>query len=101
MATSRIHVDTQGVGTASLMLNEEGGKYWVVARPKRGAQHLAPEYVSAYLEFDDDKPVAGYDWEGVLLTEGCLLCALQFTERMTFSNILVRFAFFFTATCAP
>lgn len=72
-ATSRIHCDTQGLSTASLILNEEGGKYWVVARPKKGVNDIGPEYVAAYHKFSDDEAHPCYDWEGVLLTENCLL----------------------------
>lgn len=72
-SSSRIHVDAEGLGTATLVMNREGKKFWVVARPKVPNTKVRGSKTDVYDKFDDELLDPSMRYEGVLLTEGTCL----------------------------
>ena len=69
---SRIHIDTCGLATASVVLT--GKKFWVVGDPLPvGSQRSSPDSVRAYEKFDSAEPDKFLRWEGVTLRPGNVL----------------------------
>lgn len=66
---SRIHFDTGGLATASMIL--EGEKYWVIGEPERGGR-LVDSTVN-FANFRDDHVSSHYRWEGISLRKGDIL----------------------------
>lgn len=68
--SSRLHVDTGGLSTASVILNNEGVKWWALGReknPRRRADSLL-----AFEKFDPSK-AGEFEWDAVLLKRGDVL----------------------------
>lgn len=68
--SSRIHIDTCGLATASIVLNDEGAKWWALGRakdPKRNADSM--------LSFEKFDPARAdeFEWDAVLLRKGDVL----------------------------
>lgn len=72
-SSSRIHVDAEGLATASLMLNKEGMKYWFVARPMAPSEGVRGSKTDVFAKFDDEVVDPDMRYEGVLLTQGTCL----------------------------
>lgn len=72
-SSSRMHVDAEGLATASVMVNEEGMKYWFVGRPKVKGTVVRASETRSFGKFDDELLDPDWRYEGVLLTYGTCL----------------------------
>lgn len=68
--SSRIHVDTCGLATASIILNDEGAKWWALAREKNPERKA--DSMLAFEKFDPGK-AAEFEWDAILLQKGDVL----------------------------
>jgi hypothetical protein len=68
-ATSWMHVDDDGLGTAVTV--KTGAKYWVVGRPLNNL--VVGDNMDFGLEWRTDRPPENYHMEGVLLRPGTVL----------------------------
>lgn len=69
--SSRIHIDTAGLCTASVILNPEGAKWWAIGAETnelRTANSLV-----GYENFNTNKDAGVCDWDAVLLRRGDVL----------------------------
>lgn len=66
---SRIHYDTGGLATGSMIL--EGEKYWVLGEPERGERPTDSTYNHTY--FRDDYVDPSLRWEGLSLRKNDVL----------------------------
>ena len=68
---SRPHIDTSGLGTASLVVH--GRKWWVVGQPLN-SEDTDPKHINLFEQWDDDAISADYRWEAICLDKGDVLC---------------------------
>lgn len=68
--SSRLHVDTGGLATASMILNDEGAKWWAIGKEKNPERQ--PDSMLAFEKFDPGK-AGDFEWDAVLLQKGDVL----------------------------
>lgn len=68
---SRVHVDTGGLGTVSMVLT--GEKYWAIGEPRSRVSGDLRHSTNAYADFDSGTINPHYRWEAVSLTPGTAL----------------------------
>lgn len=69
--SSRIHLDTAGLCTSSVILNPEGAKWWAIGQEK-DVTNMADSII-AYENFAANKDRGVCDWDAVLLRRGDIL----------------------------